>query len=47
MTMDDLENKFNSLVGDKLNDDQKKQLKNTIFNCEEMSANDFMTALNI
>ena len=47
MTIDDLENKFNSLVGDKLNDDQKKQLKNTIFNCEEMSANDFMTALNI
>jgi 2-methylcitrate dehydratase len=47
MTMDDLENKFNSLVGDKLSDDQKNQLKNTIFNCEEMSANDFMTALNI
>ncbi len=47
MTMDDLENKFNSLVGDKLNDDQKNKLKDTIFNCEEMSANDFMTALNI
>jgi len=47
MTMDDLENKFNSLVGDKLNESEKHQLKETIFNCENMTTNEFMTALNV
>ena len=47
MTMDDLKNKFNSLVGEKLTDDAKTQLKETIFNSEEMSAGEFMKLLNV
>ena len=47
MTMDDLENKFNSLAGDKFNASAKKQLKETIFNCEEMNAVEFMETLNV
>ena len=47
MTMDDLENKFNSLVGDKFPDDAKKQLKASIFHCEEMTADVFMDNLTI
>ena len=47
MTMDDLENKFNSLVGDKFTDDAKKQLKANIFNCEEMTSDVFMDNLTI
>ena len=47
MTMDDLENKFNSLVGDKFTDDAKKQLKASIFNCEEMTVDVLMDNLTI
>ena len=47
MTMDDLENKFNSLAGDKFDASAKKQLKETIFNCEEMNAVEFMETLNV
>ena len=47
MTMDDLENKFNSLAGDKFTDDAKKQLKASIFNCEEMTVDVFMNNLTI
>jgi 2-methylcitrate dehydratase len=46
MTMDDLENKFNSLAGDKFDTAAKKQLKEIIFNCEEMTASDFMKSLD-
>jgi 2-methylcitrate dehydratase len=46
MTIDDLENKFNSLAGDKFDTAEKKQLKETIFNCEEMTASEFMESLN-
>ena len=47
MTTDDLENKFNSLAGDKFDASAKKQLKKTIFNCEEMNAVEFMETLNV
>ena len=47
MTMEDLENKFNSLVGNKLNDKQKSNVKDHIFNCENISASTFMEALNV
>jgi len=47
MTMDDLENKFNSLVGDKFDDFKKNQLKDTIFDCEELTAGEFMQSLNV
>jgi 2-methylcitrate dehydratase len=46
MTMDDLENKFNSLAGDKFDTAAKKQLKETIFNCEELTTSEFMELLN-
>ena len=47
MTMDDLENKFNSLAGDKFDDAAKSRLKENIFNCENKSASDFMNDLNV
>ena len=43
----DLENKFNSLVGDKFDDSQKNQIKDTIFDCEELTAGEFMQSLNV
>jgi len=46
MTMNDLENKFNSLAGDKFDTTTKKQLKETIFDCGEMTASEFMESLN-
>ena len=46
MTMDDLENKFNSLAGDKFDTAAKKQLKETIFDCEKMTSSEFMESLN-
>ena len=45
MTMEDLENKFNSLAGDKFDSQAKAQLKENIFNCENMSAGKFMNNL--
>jgi len=45
MTMDDLENKFNSLASEKFDDDELKHLKDIIFKCEEFSAIDFMEKL--
>ena len=47
MTMDDLENKFNSLVGDKFDASSKSKLKENILNCEDKSANEFMENLTI
>ena len=45
MTMNDLENKFNSLAGDSFNQDDLNSLKELIFNCENISARDFMSRL--
>ena len=47
MTMDDLENKFNSLAGDKFDDAAKSTLKENIFDCENKSAEEFMNDLNV
>ena len=47
MTMDDLENKFNSLAGDKFGTEAKNLIKEYIFNCEDMSAGEFMNNLNV
>ena len=45
MTIEDLENKFNSLSGKVLTKKKQKMVKNMIFNCEKMKAVDFMKAL--
>jgi len=42
MTMEDLENKFNSLAMNKFNNNELKHLKDVIFSCENYSAKDFM-----
>ncbi|MCK5331899.1 MAG: MmgE/PrpD family protein, partial [Candidatus Marinimicrobia bacterium] len=42
MTMEDLENKFNSLAAGLFDAEELSQLKDTIFNCETMSTRDFM-----
>jgi len=42
MTLDDLENKFNSLAVDKFDNNELKHLKDVIFNCENYFARDFM-----
>jgi 2-methylcitrate dehydratase len=47
MTMDDLENKFNSLAGNKFNSNKLNLLKNLIFNCENISSVNFMSQLVI
>jgi len=47
MSIDDLENKFNSLAGDKFDSNAKTQLKENIFKCEDMSAPQFMNKLNV
>jgi hypothetical protein len=47
MTMEDLENKFNSLVGDKFGTEAKNMIKEYIFNCENMSTGEFMNNLNV
>jgi 2-methylcitrate dehydratase len=45
MTPEDLENKFNSLAGDRIDEERLRALKETIFNCEEMSAAEFMSQM--
>ena len=47
MTMEDLENKFNSLAGDKFKENDLNDLKELIFNCDNLSAKDFLTQLVI
>ena len=47
MTMDDLENKFNSLAGDKFDSNTKSQIKDNIFHCDDISAVQFMENLNV
>lgn len=45
MTMEDLENKFNSLAGDRFEQEPLSALKEAIFNCEDMSAAEFMSQM--
>ena len=45
MTMEDLTNKFDSLTQGLITPKRKRQIKDTIFSCENMSAQDFMESL--
>jgi 2-methylcitrate dehydratase len=45
MTIEDLSNKFNSLSAKLLSRDRQEKIKNTIFNCENISAQGFMKEL--
>ena len=45
MTMEDLENKFNSLAGERFKAKSLKAMKEAIFNCEDMSAAEFMSQM--
>ncbi len=45
MTIEDLENKFNSLAAGLFSAEELAQLKDTIFNCEALSARDFMSQM--
>ncbi|MBC8215390.1 MAG: MmgE/PrpD family protein [Candidatus Marinimicrobia bacterium] len=47
MTIDDLENKFNSLSCDLLDLNRQKEIKDMIFSCENMNIKDFMNQLVI
>ena len=47
MTIEDLENKFNALSHNLLSHERQKEIKDMIFNCEEMTINDFMKKLVI
>ena len=47
MTIEDLDNKFNSLSSNILSSSKQKEVKETIFNCEKLSAQEFMKALII
>jgi 2-methylcitrate dehydratase len=47
MTMEDLENKFNALSAGLISDERQKAVQDVIFNCEEMSAAEFMNKLII
>ncbi len=45
MTMKDLDNKFSALSNELLSDENINQIKEMIFNCEEMTIKDFMNKL--
>jgi 2-methylcitrate dehydratase len=45
MTEDDLDNKFQGLSGELLSSDRQKEIKDTIFSCEELSCSEFMDKL--
>ncbi len=45
MTMEDLENKFNSLSGSSFSQDELNSLKELIFHCDNVSARSFMSQL--
>lgn len=45
MTTEDLENKFNALSGSLLNEKRKKEIKEMIFKCDDMKAEEFMDKL--
>ena len=46
-TIETLRTTFNSLAGDKFDAKAKIQIKENIFNCENMSAGKFMNSLNV
>lgn len=45
MTVEDLENKFNSLTDESMTSEKQRQIKDMIFNCEGYMARDFMVNL--
>jgi hypothetical protein len=45
MTMEDLDNKFEGLVGRLLASGRKKEIKDAIFNAELLTAREFMKKL--
>ena len=45
MTVEDIESKFSGLADGLLSKEQQAEVKDTIFNCEKLSAVDFMAAL--
>jgi 2-methylcitrate dehydratase len=47
MTMEDLENKFNALTDGLISAEKQKKIKDTIFNCENLSADEFMAVLKV
>ncbi len=47
MTMDDLDSKFRGLSADLLSEDRQKKVKDMVFACEKLSANDFMKKLTV
>ncbi|MCP4566429.1 MAG: MmgE/PrpD family protein [FCB group bacterium] len=47
MTMEDLENKFNSLSAALLSSDRQTQIKDMVFACENLTAGEFMTELKV
>ncbi len=47
MTMEDLENKFNSLSDELLSKRKQKSVRDMIFKCEKLKATDFMEKLNV
>ncbi|MEA3449027.1 MAG: MmgE/PrpD family protein [Bacteroidota bacterium] len=47
MTMEDLENKFNALSDKLLNKDKQNKIKDTIFNCEKITSQEFMNQLTL
>jgi len=45
MTIEDLDNKFNALSSELLDEQRQKEIKDMIFNCDDMTINDFMNKL--
>lgn len=45
MTIEDLENKFNALSSELLSKERQNDIKEMIFNCEELTINEFMNKL--
>ena len=47
MTIEDLDNKFNALSSELLNDKRQKEIKEMIFECDKININEFMNKLII
>lgn len=47
MTIEDIENKFNALSKKLLTKDKQNKIKDTIFNCEKITAQEFMKQLTV
>jgi 2-methylcitrate dehydratase len=45
MTMEDLDNKFEALATDIMGKNRMEEIKDTIFNCDQMNAREFMNSL--